>query len=298
MVGAVIVFRDEATYTPYKPLKQDGKVDVGVQGYFESGQDVNYITVTIGHGEDQAYRTIFHEYVHFVVSALYPKAEVPTLVLPDHSIMTESAAMMIHIADSHPAAGMSPALDSAQRPQFLRAGAAHGLVCVSGAGLAGDDLVPAVSASRKYRLGDFASASAPRVDTAFSDSRDDGIGHRARRGRFAQHRAPGHGLDPRQVQAIAIVSVESGRVLSSGVGRFAWREFKGDLQLLRMRCLRRRGCDRALAAPCADVRRDCFQMGRRHPGSSPKRRDRMSIGDRPHAACRAAGPRSIQRRQS
>ena len=58
----------------------------------------------------------FPEFFH----RINPKAEVPTLVLPDHSIMTESAAMMIHIADSHPAAGMSPALDSAQRPQFLR----------------------------------------------------------------------------------------------------------------------------------------------------------------------------------
>ena len=73
----VVVFRDEASYTPYKPLKRDGKIDLSVQGYFESGQDVNYITVEIGHGEEQAYRTIFHEYVHFVVSALYPKAEVP-----------------------------------------------------------------------------------------------------------------------------------------------------------------------------------------------------------------------------
>lgn len=49
-----------------------------------------------------------------------PKAEVPTLVLPDDSVMTESAAMMIHIADSFPAAGLAPALSDAQRPQFLR----------------------------------------------------------------------------------------------------------------------------------------------------------------------------------
>ena len=58
----------------------------------------------------------FPEFFH----RINPKAEVPTLVLPDHSIMTESAAMMIHIADSYPAAGVSPPLDSAQRPQFLR----------------------------------------------------------------------------------------------------------------------------------------------------------------------------------
>jgi glutathione S-transferase len=36
-----------------------------------------------------------------------PRAEVPTLVLPDNSIMTESAAMMIYLADLHPAAGLA-----------------------------------------------------------------------------------------------------------------------------------------------------------------------------------------------
>jgi glutathione S-transferase len=49
-----------------------------------------------------------------------PKAEVPTLILPDDSVMTESAAMMIHIADQFPAAGFAPALGSPERAQFLR----------------------------------------------------------------------------------------------------------------------------------------------------------------------------------
>ena len=49
-----------------------------------------------------------------------PKAEVPTLRLPDDSVMTESAAMMIHIADLFPEAGFAPALGSPERAQFLR----------------------------------------------------------------------------------------------------------------------------------------------------------------------------------
>lgn len=49
-----------------------------------------------------------------------PKAEVPTLVLPDDSVMTESAAMMIHIADCFPQAKLAPALGDPERPQFLR----------------------------------------------------------------------------------------------------------------------------------------------------------------------------------
>lgn len=51
---------------------------------------------------------------------LNPKAEVPTLVLPDDSIMTESAAMMIHIADLYPEKGLAPPISSPQRPQYLR----------------------------------------------------------------------------------------------------------------------------------------------------------------------------------
>lgn len=49
-----------------------------------------------------------------------PKAEVPTLILPDDSVMTESAAMMIHIAEAHPAAGLAPLPGAAGRAAFLR----------------------------------------------------------------------------------------------------------------------------------------------------------------------------------
>ena len=49
-----------------------------------------------------------------------PRAEVPSLVLPDNSIMTESAAMMIYLADLHPAAGLAPAIASPLRARYLR----------------------------------------------------------------------------------------------------------------------------------------------------------------------------------
>lgn len=51
---------------------------------------------------------------------LNPKAEVPTLVLPDDSLMTESAAMLIHIADLYPEKGLAPPASSPQRPHYLR----------------------------------------------------------------------------------------------------------------------------------------------------------------------------------
>jgi glutathione S-transferase len=49
-----------------------------------------------------------------------PRAEVPTLVLPDNSIMTESAAMMIYLADLFPAAGLAPSVTSPARARYLR----------------------------------------------------------------------------------------------------------------------------------------------------------------------------------
>ena len=45
---------------------------------------------------------------------------MPTLVLPDDSIMTESAAMMIYLADLHPEAGLAPATGTVERARYLR----------------------------------------------------------------------------------------------------------------------------------------------------------------------------------
>ena len=46
--------------------------------------------------------------------------QVPTLILPNGEIMTESAAILIDLADRHPASGLSPELGDARRRQFLR----------------------------------------------------------------------------------------------------------------------------------------------------------------------------------
>jgi glutathione S-transferase len=52
--------------------------------------------------------------------ALAPRAEVPALVLPDGTVMTESAAIMMHIADCFPAARMAPALGTSARATYMR----------------------------------------------------------------------------------------------------------------------------------------------------------------------------------
>lgn len=54
------------------------------------------------------------------VAAVNPMRQVPALVTPDGEIITESAAILIWLADSHPQARLSPALDDPRRAQFLR----------------------------------------------------------------------------------------------------------------------------------------------------------------------------------
>ena len=48
-----------------------------------------------------------------------PLGQIPTLVLPDGSVLTESAAILIHLGLEHPASGLLPA-DASARAQTLR----------------------------------------------------------------------------------------------------------------------------------------------------------------------------------
>ncbi len=52
--------------------------------------------------------------------ALNPLGQVPTLLLPDGRVMTESAAIVLHCADERPEAGLVPSVDDPARPIFLR----------------------------------------------------------------------------------------------------------------------------------------------------------------------------------
>jgi GST-like protein len=49
-----------------------------------------------------------------------PLAQVPTLVLPDGQVMTESAAITLHLADATQSADLVPGLGENLRPAFLR----------------------------------------------------------------------------------------------------------------------------------------------------------------------------------
>jgi glutathione S-transferase/GST-like protein len=72
----------------------------------------DYKVIVLERMADGSFEEFFHR--------INPKAEVPTLVLPDDSIMTESAAMMIYLADLYPEAGLAPAPTAPDRARFLR----------------------------------------------------------------------------------------------------------------------------------------------------------------------------------
>jgi len=62
----VVVFTDEKSFTPFKPLYQGKPLEM-IAGYFQPGEASNYITMMLAR-EDYALRTAFHEYTHAVTA--------------------------------------------------------------------------------------------------------------------------------------------------------------------------------------------------------------------------------------
>ncbi len=54
------------------------------------------------------------------LSAINPMRQVPALVLPSGELMTESAAILLWLADAHPKAGLAPTPEAPARAAFLR----------------------------------------------------------------------------------------------------------------------------------------------------------------------------------
>lgn len=73
----VVVFKSDNAYKPFKPKRADGKTDNFIAGYFQPGEDVNYITISTEGEDADTYGTIFHEYVHFIINTNFGKSEVP-----------------------------------------------------------------------------------------------------------------------------------------------------------------------------------------------------------------------------
>ena len=51
---------------------------------------------------------------------LNPLGQVPTVVLPDGTVMTESLAILLWLLEQHPESSLAPAVGHAKRPAFLR----------------------------------------------------------------------------------------------------------------------------------------------------------------------------------
>ena len=73
----VIVFKNNSAYKPFKPIRADGKIDDFVAGFFQGGEDVNYITLSTDGEDVGTFEVIFHEYVHFLVNTNIGKSNVP-----------------------------------------------------------------------------------------------------------------------------------------------------------------------------------------------------------------------------
>src|SRR4051812_46179242 len=69
----VVVFPDDKTFDPFKPVYQGKKVDIG--GLFVPRQDINYILIGPERSSDSL-RSVFHEYAHLVVSNVAPNLPV------------------------------------------------------------------------------------------------------------------------------------------------------------------------------------------------------------------------------
>jgi len=64
----VVVFKSHSSYAPFKP-------HANTAGYFQAGQDVNYITLTTElDGRQDPFNVIFHEYTHLLVNNTFENA--------------------------------------------------------------------------------------------------------------------------------------------------------------------------------------------------------------------------------
>ncbi|MGI8565029.1 MAG: tetratricopeptide repeat protein [Pyrinomonadaceae bacterium] len=70
----VVVFKSDGYYKPFKPLYRGKPMEVA--GYFQSGPDVNYITLTTEARAENPYGIIFHEFVHMLVGNTVTRAPI------------------------------------------------------------------------------------------------------------------------------------------------------------------------------------------------------------------------------
>ena len=72
-----IIFKDAASYFEFLPKRPDGSTDIGVAGYFQPAEDVNYITLAASDGQSDPYSTAVHEYFHSIAESNFERSQLP-----------------------------------------------------------------------------------------------------------------------------------------------------------------------------------------------------------------------------
>jgi glutathione S-transferase/GST-like protein len=95
----------------YKLYWAQGSGAMAPQALFEEiGAAYEKIVIDFDKGE--------HKSAEFL--SVNPMGQIPALVLPDGTLMTETAAMLTQIVDRHPEAKLAPPAGSSERARFLR----------------------------------------------------------------------------------------------------------------------------------------------------------------------------------
>jgi len=95
--------------SPYRLYSRQGAGSLAPQMLLEEiGADYELIWISKAPVEIEAFRRIS------------PAAKIPVLVLPDGTVVSESAAIVIHLTNAHPAAALAPAAGSSAHAQFLQ----------------------------------------------------------------------------------------------------------------------------------------------------------------------------------
>lgn len=96
---------------PYTLYSHDGSGGAAIEiGLAMSGADYDVVTIN----------TKTNDHLTDAFTQVNPWRQVPALVLPDGTVMTESAAMAIHLADAFPEAGIAPRPGTPAHATFLR----------------------------------------------------------------------------------------------------------------------------------------------------------------------------------
>ena len=96
------------TYKLYAALGSGSAIVEALFAFTDIKCEVHFLQYGTHGIEDQA------------LEQLNPLRQVPTLVLPNGGVMTESAAITLHLADISPESTLMPSVSDNQRPAFLR----------------------------------------------------------------------------------------------------------------------------------------------------------------------------------